>query len=152
MNLARNLEASAFFFPDRPALRQAGSEWTYAHLNDAANRIATGLIKMGVKPGEYVGLCAMNSVDWIAFYFGVLKAGAIAVTLSGMLTGDELVNLVSHSKPRFLFASETKLPDLERLKSTAGLEKVICPGGDLEPSAPHEDGFSGVQSTRQGPR
>ena len=47
MNLAHNLEASAFFFPDRPALRQAGSEWTYAQLNDQANRIATGLIKMG---------------------------------------------------------------------------------------------------------
>jgi hypothetical protein len=34
MNLAQNLEASAFFFPHRPALRQAGSEWTYAQLND----------------------------------------------------------------------------------------------------------------------
>jgi len=132
MNLAQNLEASAFFFPDRPALCQAGSEWTYAQLNDQANRIATGLIKMGAKPGEYVGLCAMNSVDWIAFYFGVLKAGAIAVTLSGMLTGDELVNLVSHSRPRFIFTSETKLQELERLKSSGGLEKVICPGGDLD--------------------
>jgi long-chain acyl-CoA synthetase len=132
MNLARNLEASAFFFPDRPALRQAGSEWTYAQLNDEASRIATGLIKMGVKPGEYIGLCAMNSADWIAFYFGVLKAGAVAVTLSGMLTGDELVNLVSHSRPRFIFTSETKLQDLERLKSSGGLEKVICPGGDLD--------------------
>jgi len=75
MNLAQNLEASAFFFSHRPALRQAGSEWTYAQLNDEANRIATGLIKMGVKPGEYVGLCAMNSAAWIAFYFGVLKTG-----------------------------------------------------------------------------
>jgi long-chain acyl-CoA synthetase len=99
MNLAQNLEASAFFFPNRPALRQAGSEWTYAQLNDEVNRIATGLVKMGVKPGEYVGFCAMNSANWIAFYYGVLKAGAVAVTLSGMLTGDELVNLVSHSKP-----------------------------------------------------
>ena len=132
MNLAQNLEASAFFFPDRPALRQAGSKWTYAQLNDEANRIATGLIKMGVKPGEYVGLCAMNSANWIAFYFGVLKAGAIAVTLSGMLTGDELVNLVSHSRPRYIFASETKLQDLGRLKNSGGLEKVICPGGDLD--------------------
>jgi len=80
---------------------------------------------MGLKPGEYVGLCAMNSAAWIAFCFGVLKAGAVAVTLSGMLTGDELVNLVSHSKPRFIFAAEAKLPELERLKGSGGLEKVI---------------------------
>ena len=51
MNIAHNLEASAFFFPDRPALRQAGSELTYAQLNHEANRIATGLIRLGVKPG-----------------------------------------------------------------------------------------------------
>ncbi len=81
MNLAQNLEASAFLFPDRPAIRERGMEMTYAHLNDRANRVATGLIKMGVKPGDHVGLCALNSADWISFYFGVLKTGAVAVTL-----------------------------------------------------------------------
>ena len=132
MNLAQNLELSAFLFPDRPAIRERGIEMTYAQLNDRANRVATGLIKMGVKPGDHVGLCALNSADWIVFYFGVLKAGAVAVTLSGMLTGDELVNLVSHANPRFIFAAETKLPELEKLQSDGGLEKMICPGGDLD--------------------
>jgi long-chain acyl-CoA synthetase len=132
MNLAQNLEASAFFFADRPAIREAGSEKTYAQLNDQANRIATGLIKLGLTPGEFVGLCAPNSGDWIAFYFGVLKAGAVAMTLSGVLTGDELRNLVSHSKPRFFFTIGDKIKDLEGLRGSGGVEKVICPGGDLD--------------------
>jgi long-chain acyl-CoA synthetase len=132
MNLATNLERSAFFFPDRPALRQSSFEMTYAQLNDRANRIATGLVKMGVKPGEHVGLCAPNSTDWIAFYFGVLKTGAVAVTLSGLLTGDELAILVNHAKPRLIFTAEGKLQELEQLKSTGGLEKLICPGGDVD--------------------
>ncbi|MGD0232568.1 MAG: AMP-binding protein [Syntrophorhabdales bacterium] len=66
MNLATNLEATAFFFPDRPALREDGREITYDQLNHQANRIATGLLAMGIKPGEHVALCAPNSVDWIA--------------------------------------------------------------------------------------
>ncbi|MGZ6248176.1 MAG: class I adenylate-forming enzyme family protein [Syntrophales bacterium] len=132
MNCAQNLEVSAFFFPDRPAIREAGTETTYAQLDDHANRIATGLIKLGLKPGDLVGLCTPNSGDWIAFYFGVLKAGAVAVTLSGLLTGDELRNLVNHSRPRFIFTVGEKLKDLERLSGTGGLEKVICPGGDLD--------------------
>jgi long-chain acyl-CoA synthetase len=135
MNLAQNLEASAFLFPDRPAIRERGIEMTYAQLNDRANRMATGLIKMGVKPGDHVGLCALNSADWISFYFGVLKTGAVAVTLSGVLTGDELVNLVNHSKPRLIFTVESKLKDLQKLKNSGGLEKVICSGGDLD--VPH---------------
>ena len=132
MNLAHNLEVSAFFFPDRPAVRQSSFEMTYAQLNDRANRIATGLVKMGVKPGEHVGLCAPNSTDWIAFYFAVLKTGAVAVTLSGLLTGDELAILVNHAKPRLIFTAEGKLQELERLKGAGGFEKLICPGGDLD--------------------
>ncbi len=131
MNLAVNLERSAFYFPHRPAIRQAGLEITYAQLNNRANRIATGLIKMGIKPGELVGLCTPNSVDWIAFYFGVLKIGAVVVTLSSLLTGDELVKLVSHAKQRIIFTDETKLQELEQLKGSGGLEKVICDRGDL---------------------
>ncbi len=131
MNLATNLETSAFFFPDHPVVREAGSEITYAQLNDRANRIATGLIRMGVSPGDHIGLCALNSSDWIAFYFGVLKAGGVAVTLSGGLTKNELVILVSHAKPRFMFTIDAKLQELEPLKDKAGLEKIICPGGDM---------------------
>ena len=132
MNLASNLEASAFYFPDRPAISQAGSSITYAELNERANRIATGLIKMGIKPGELVGMCTPNSADWISFYFGVLKAGAVAVTLSGMLTGDELMNLVGHAKPRVMFTVESKLQEIKQVKAAAGLEKIVCDGGDLD--------------------
>ncbi len=132
MNLAKNLEASAFFFPGRAAIREAGGEITYAQLNDRASRVATGLIAMGVKPGEHVGLCAVNSADWIAFYFGVLKVGAVAVTLSALLSPNELELLVTHANPRLVFASENQLQELERLKGTGCIEKVIGSGGDLD--------------------
>jgi long-chain acyl-CoA synthetase len=132
MNLARHLEQSAFFFPDRPAVHQDSLEMTYARLNDSVNRIATALIKMGIKPGDHIGLCAPNSMEWIIFYFGVLKTGAVAVTLSAMLTGEELANLVKHAKPRFIFITPTKLREVELLKNTGVMEKIICTGGDLD--------------------
>jgi len=106
MNVATNLESSAFYFPQQPALSEAGSEVTYGALNERVNRIATGLINMGIKPGEHVGICAPNTSDWIAFYFGVLKTGAVAVTYSSLLSKDELTLLVDHSKPRFIFTSD----------------------------------------------
>jgi long-chain acyl-CoA synthetase len=132
MNLANNLETSTLLFPDRPAVREAGLELTYGQLDERANRVATGLIKLGIKPGELVALCAPNSADWIGFYFGVLKAGAVAVTLAGNLTGDELTNLVNHARPRFIFTTEAKLPYLKQPQSSGILEKVICPGSDLD--------------------
>jgi long-chain acyl-CoA synthetase len=131
MNLATNLERSALFCADRPAIGEGGAEISYGQLNDRCNRIATGLIKMGVRAGDRIGLCAPNSADWIAFYFGVLKAGAVAITLANALRRDELALLLNHAKPRFIFAGEDKLADLESLRDSAGLETVICPNGDV---------------------
>ncbi|HME42616.1 MAG TPA: AMP-binding protein [Syntrophorhabdales bacterium] len=132
MNLATNLEASAFFFPDHPAISENGIEITYAELNDRASRVATGLISMGVNPGDYIALCAPNSGDWLTFYFGVLKAGAVAVTLSALLKRDELELLINHSRPRLLYTWPDKLADLKGLRGTGGIETTICPGGDLD--------------------
>ncbi len=54
MNLARNLERSAFSFPDRPVVSEDLSEISYLELNARANRAATALIKLGVKPGDRI--------------------------------------------------------------------------------------------------
>jgi long-chain acyl-CoA synthetase len=132
MNISNNLENAAFYFPNRPALSVAGNEITYSEFNDRSNRIATGLMALGVKPGEHIGLLAPNSADWLIFYFGVLKVGAVAVTFSNLLTSDEMSLLINHSRPRFLFTSEEKLDHLKELRKTGVLEKVICHGGDSE--------------------
>jgi long-chain acyl-CoA synthetase len=131
MNLATNLERSALFFPNRPAVSDARVDMSYGQLNDRSNRIATGLIKMGVQAGDRIGLCAPNSADWMAFYFGVLKTGAISITLSSQLKPDELALLISHAKPRIIFTADDKLQDLEILRGKAGIEKTICPEGDV---------------------
>jgi long-chain acyl-CoA synthetase len=132
MNLSTNLERSAFFFPERPVVSEKATQMTYAQLNEKANHVATALMGMGIQPGEHVGLCAPNSGDWLAFYFGVLKAGAVAVTFSSLLKKDELELLVGHARPRVLFAADEKLEDLKGLRGAGGVETVISPGGDLD--------------------
>jgi long-chain acyl-CoA synthetase len=131
VNLAKNLEWSAFFFPTQPAVNQGDSETSYAQLNEKANRVATALMTLGIRPGDHIALCAPNSGDWLAFYFGVLKVGAVAVTLSSMLTRDELAFLINHSQPRIVFTVDEKLDALDGFKGPGGVEKVISSGGDL---------------------
>ena len=131
MNLAKNLERSAFFFGNRPAVSESGLEVSYDELNTRANRVATSLLQMGIKSGDPVGLFLPNSATWLSFYFGVLKAGAVAVTYSSMLKKEEMNLLIGHSRPRILLAAEEKLAELEELKRAGVVEKVVCPGGDI---------------------
>jgi long-chain acyl-CoA synthetase len=131
MNLAKNLEMSALFFPERPAVCEDDKQTSYAQLNQQANRVATALLKMGVKPGEHVALCAPNSSGWLAFYFGAIKAGAVAVTISNLLRANELALLINHSRPKVIFTQDGKLADLEKLRDQDCLQKIICQEGDL---------------------
>jgi long-chain acyl-CoA synthetase len=132
LNIATNLEWSAFFFPDRPVFSTGDSVTSYARLNQTANRVATALIGLDIQPDDLIGIYAPNSGDWITIYYGVLKAGAVPVTLSSQLSKDELSLLLNHSKPRMVFTSAEKLDSLEGFRSSGGLEKIICPGGDLD--------------------
>jgi long-chain acyl-CoA synthetase len=132
MNLAHNLEISAQFYPRHPAVREVNRETTYGELNEMANRVASALIKCGIVPGDLVALCAPNSAEWLAFYFGVIKTGAVAVTLSGILKNAEISNLVAHAKPRMAFADVSRLATLQQFKGSGALGKIICPDGDVD--------------------
>jgi long-chain acyl-CoA synthetase len=135
MNLAHNLEMSAQFFPNYPAIRERYQETTYGELNERSNRVASALVRLGIVPGDLVALCAPNSADWMAVYFGILKMGAVATTLSSLLTGAELSKLITHARPRVVYADETKLASLQTTRRSAGVETIICPDGDTDLAA-----------------
>jgi len=132
MNLAKNLETSAFHFGNRPAVSESGREIPYGELNELTNRAATSLLRMGVKSGDSIGLCAPNSVDWLVFYFGVLKAGATAVTLSPLLKKDEMELLVGHCRPKILFADQEKKDLLSDFLQSGVIQKAVCKGFDFD--------------------
>ena len=131
MNIAKILEQSSFFFPNRPAISENAAETSYAQLNERSNRIATALLKLGVAPGDHIALCAPNSEEWVAFYFGVLKTGAVAVTLSSLLKRQELEMLVGHCCPKLLFTFDGLLEDVANIRDEVGIENVICDNGDV---------------------
>lgn len=55
-----------------------------------ANRFAHLLLANGVKKGDKVGVLLMNCLEWLPIYFGILKAGALAVPLNYRYTADEI--------------------------------------------------------------
>jgi long-chain acyl-CoA synthetase len=147
MNIAANLENTAFFFPDRLAVVDGDRQVTYRQFNLDSSKIAAALVAAGVQPGDHAALCAPNSYEWLAFYFGVLKAGAVAVTFSHMLTAAELPQILSDCQPKVLFTVDEKLDAFGDLNvRESGPELVISDGGDISFAAFVEKGTSGFKS------
>ena len=57
-------------------------EITWNVFNEKANRFANLLINRGIKKGDKVGILLMNCIEWLPIYFGILKAGCLAVPMN----------------------------------------------------------------------
>ncbi|WPB87806.1 class I adenylate-forming enzyme family protein [Streptomyces malaysiensis] len=71
--------------PRRPALVHERTVWTYQQLWDRAGAVARRLLALGLRPGQAVGLIGANELDYVANYFGILRAAGAAVTVSHLL-------------------------------------------------------------------
>src|SRR6187551_2759402 len=70
----------------RPVIDFYGRRYSYADCYDGARRFASGLIALGIRPGDRVGLYLPNVPHYLAAYYGSMMAGAIAVNFSPLYT------------------------------------------------------------------
>ncbi len=75
---------------ESPIFSQGRREITWSVFNEKANRFANLLIKSGIKKGDKVAILLMNCLEWLPIYFGILKAGALAVPLNFRYASDEI--------------------------------------------------------------
>lgn len=66
------------------------SEITWAEFDEKANRFANLLLARGFKRGDKIAILLMNCLEWLPIYFGILKAGCLAVPLNFRYTADEI--------------------------------------------------------------
>ena len=97
------LENSAAQRPDKVALVCAGRRLTYAQIEEQANRVANGLLEMGVQPGDRVAVWLPNSVETVIGLFAILKAGATFVVLNATTKFDKLAYVLNNCSARGLF-------------------------------------------------
>lgn len=78
-------------YPDR------NLRFTYSQFNDRVDKMAKGLISIGVKPGDKVGIWATNVPDWSTFMFATAKIGAILVTVNTSYKLSELEYIIKNA-------------------------------------------------------
>ncbi|MCA9693740.1 MAG: long-chain fatty acid--CoA ligase [Myxococcales bacterium] len=90
LNLATILRESATKHPHKPALIIGETQLPYAHVHSAAQRFASALIELGVKPGQHVALMLPNVPHFTIAYFACHYAAAPVVPLNVLLTAEEI--------------------------------------------------------------
>lgn len=89
--------------PHKEALRFGSRSWTYAQLDQAANRVAHRLLGLGLQPGDRVAAYGRNSDAYIFLWLGCVRSGLIHVPVNYALIDSELRYIVEQSGARALF-------------------------------------------------
>lgn len=132
MIIGKVLAQRALVTPDREAIIFKDKTFTFEQLNQRANRLANGLLKLGVAPGERVGLLMYNCNQFLETYFAVIKIGAVLVPLNIRLAPQELDFILNDcGVTDFIFGNgfdekvkEMKYPRKVRHCISAGLSAV----------------------------
>jgi long-chain acyl-CoA synthetase len=90
LNLATMLEMSTRRDPGKVAVIFEDMKLRYAEVNGAANKIAHGLVQMGVKKGDKVAIMLPNTPHFVLCYYAILKAGATVVPLNVLFKRHEV--------------------------------------------------------------
>lgn len=109
-NMAAHVLARGAATPDRMAmqiLRPTGAErWSYARLIAAVRGAGSGLLALGLAPGDRVLLRLGNSPEFPVAFLGAIAAGLVPVPTSAQLTGPEITAMAARLAPKLVVAAE----------------------------------------------
>jgi fatty-acyl-CoA synthase len=106
--------------PDRSVVRTC-----YGDFRRRARKLAWGLTKLGLQPGDRVASMMWNHAGHLEAFFGVPCAGGILHTLNLRLHPHEIVGIAKHAGDRFLLIDDVLLPVYEQFAGDAPFERVI---------------------------
>ncbi len=102
-------DRTAAQFPDNPGLIVSHQciRWTYAEYQQEVDRLATGLLALGIQPGDRVGIWAPNCAEWCLTQFATAKIGAIMVCINPAYRLFELEYALNKVQCRAIITAES---------------------------------------------
>lgn len=112
-------------FSDRPFVITDERTLTYADIAEWTRQLADGLITLGVRPGDHVGLLMANHPEFVAVKFAIARTGAVAVPFNYLYRQDELGYVLAQSECSVLIS----MTAFEKWDYPSALD-TIAPGWD----------------------
>ena len=132
--IGSNLEATVGRHPDREALVVVHQDvrQTYREFDATIDRVARGLLALGIERGDRVGMWSPNFAEWVWIQYATAKIGAVQVNINPAYRTDELRYVLDQSgcrllvtRPSYLTSDYRTMAD-EVARYVPSLERTIC--------------------------
>ncbi len=105
--IGENLERTTARVPDSDAMVSCHQDthYTYAALNEAVDRLASGMLAAGLQRGDRLGVWSPNRAEWLLAQYATAKLGVILVNINPAYRTSELEYALGHAGCRWLIAA-----------------------------------------------
>jgi len=107
-------------WPERDAYLCRERHWTFEAAGASADRIAEGLLDMGLERGDRIGVIGLNRVEWLLLFFAAARIGVVVVGLSVRYRDNEIAHMVADSGVKAVFT----VPELDGFDFIGMLERL----------------------------
>jgi acyl-CoA synthetase (AMP-forming)/AMP-acid ligase II len=111
--------------PQRIAIRFYGRDIAYIELDELIDRVAWGLLGLGLKKGDRVAVHMENCPQFVAAYFGVQRAGGVVVPVNPMFKQSELDHELNDAEAETLIGQDFLYSEVEKIRHKTSLKHVI---------------------------
>lgn len=131
--------------PDRPLLWSKNQWFTYGEVGDLTARFAAFLAEKGLETGDRVVFILENSQQYVAAYYGTLRAGGVCVAINHNTMADEILTVLKDCRPRVIVAQRSVLKHVAGALAEApdSLQLLVTVGGVMPPA--HTAGIESIK-------
>jgi acyl-CoA synthetase (AMP-forming)/AMP-acid ligase II len=116
LNLGEMVKMNAKKFPNHIALKDKGRSFTYAELNNRANKLANSLLNLGLQKGDKFAVLLENSIEIVEAYLAAAKTGLVVAPVHFRFVGREILNLMDNSDAEAFIVHDEFIPIISPIK------------------------------------
>ncbi|WP_163543455.1 long-chain-fatty-acid--CoA ligase [Occultella kanbiaonis] len=124
-SLPRMLEDSVQRFSTKVAMEFFGARTTYGELGDQVARVAEGLRRLGVGPGDRVALVLPNCPQYLVAFYAALRLGAVVVSHNPLYTAEELQHQFDDHRAEVVIAWDSVVPRIASFSAATGVRHLL---------------------------
>ncbi|HKS26936.1 MAG TPA: long-chain fatty acid--CoA ligase [Pyrinomonadaceae bacterium] len=119
------LRVTAAEVPDKLATAFLGAHMTYGQIKEQAGRLATALLRLGIRQNDRVGIMLPNCPQYVVATFAILRLGAIVVNVNPLYTPREVLVVAEDSGMKAMLTLDLLAPVTLAVRDKTGIENVI---------------------------
>ena len=119
------LSDAAARFPDQACTTFQDRQITYREMDRLTDKLAAGLLSLGLRKGDRVGVVLPNIPQFIVAFYSILKLGGIVVAMNPQYKIGELEFQATNAGVKTLIGLKASSELLQQLKGRAGLNRLI---------------------------